>query len=80
MLAATMAYMAAMAESSDTKTKEIWKEEQRESKEVIPNGCKKYYFTKSGEYFTEKPNGYEIVFECIAINNKSAIKKFNAAL
>jgi len=78
MMAATMMYMAAMAEATDIRPQEILREQpaRRENKEIIPNGCKKYYFTKSGQHFKDKPNGYEIIFECIAMNDKSACNKF----
>jgi len=77
-LVATMMYMGAMQETGIIEPKEIRQEKpkQKDSKEIIPNGCKKYYFTKSGEHYTEKPKGYEIVFECIASNVKTAVKKF----
>lgn len=52
-----------------------------EPKKIIPKGCKEYFFTKSGAMFiTYKPNGYEVVFECFASNDKNALKKFDKFL
>lgn len=48
-------------------------------KEVIPKGCKKYFFTISGSFCTDQKewNDVTYVFECIASNDKVAEKKFN---
>jgi len=46
--------------------------------EVIPKNCKKYFFTRSGHFFNSMPTGsYTIVYDCIASNDKNAIKKFD---
>jgi hypothetical protein len=37
-------------------------------------GCKEYFFNKEGKFSTIES---EIVFKCVAVNDKSAIKKFN---
>jgi hypothetical protein len=53
----------------------------RKPKEIeppIPKNCKKYFFTKSGHFFNSIPTGsYAIVYDCVALNDKNAIKKFN---
>lgn len=43
-------------------------------KSPIPKGCKEYSFNQDGKFTTIES---EIVFKCVAINEKSAIKKFN---
>jgi len=42
----------------------------------IPKGAKEYWFNENGGFSTEKMRRDEIVFKCIAINDKSAKKKF----
>ena len=45
-------------------------------KPIIPKGCKEYWFDINGCY----PNWAgrdDIVFKCVAANEKSAIRKFN---
>lgn len=42
-----------------------------------PKGCKEYFFNEGGEYSTDKMLISETIFKCFAINNKSALKKFN---
>ena len=53
---------------------------KREKKEIIPKGCKKYFFAQSG-YFDTKPfredGGRTCIYSCIAMSEKSAVKKFN---
>lgn len=43
---------------------------------ICPKGCKQYFFNSSGEYSTNHMLKPECIFECFAINEKSAIKKF----
>lgn len=43
----------------------------------IPKGCREYFFNDKGEYSTTHMLKTECVFECYAINDKSAIKKYN---
>jgi hypothetical protein len=43
-------------------------------KPPIPKGCKEYFFNQEGKFSTIES---EIVFKCVAVNDKSAIKKFN---
>jgi len=43
----------------------------------IPKGCKEYMFNKHGGFSTEKMRRDEVVFKCIALNDKSAKKKFS---
>jgi hypothetical protein len=43
-------------------------------KSPIPKGCKEYSFNQDGNFTTIES---EIVFKCIAISEKSAIKKYN---
>lgn len=42
---------------------------------ILPNGCQYYYFDILGDYKNYDSGQYE--FKCIAINEKSARKKFN---
>jgi hypothetical protein len=42
----------------------------------IPRGAKEYFFNAQGEFSTEQMLKTETVFKCVAINDKSAIKKF----
>lgn len=42
----------------------------------IPNGCKVYYFDEAGNCLYDVKHE-SAVFRCIAINKKSAIRKFN---
>lgn len=48
-------------------------------KKVVPKGCNKYYFTKSGNMSIEGETYSDVnyVFDCIAMNEKSARKKFD---
>ena len=41
-----------------------------------PKGAKQYFFNSQGEFSTEQMLKEECVFKCVAINDKSAIKKF----
>lgn len=47
-------------------------------KKIIPKGCKKYYFTRGGRFDTDdsKWDDVDYIFDCIAMNEKSAMKKF----
>ena len=42
----------------------------------IPKGRKKYHFNSEGEFRTDKMLRTEVVFKCIASNDKNAIRKF----
>ena len=42
---------------------------------IVPKGCKRYYFNVLGDCINWDNGQYE--FKCIAINVKSARKKFN---
>lgn len=47
--------------------------------EVIPNGCKKYYFYSDGDYVTSDKmvgDGSRYPFTCIASNDDNAKRKF----
>lgn len=46
------------------------------SKQVIPKGCKEYWFNEKGYFSTEGMRYDEIVFKCIASNGKVAKNKF----
>jgi hypothetical protein len=41
-------------------------------KQVIPKGCKEYWFNENGDFSTERMRHDEIVFKCIASNDKTA--------
>jgi hypothetical protein len=43
-------------------------------KQPIPKGCREYCFNQDGNFTTIES---EIVFKCVAISEKSAIKKYN---
>ena len=43
---------------------------------IIPKGCKEYWFDKNGELPNWAGRG-DVVFKCVAANEKSAIRKFN---
>jgi hypothetical protein len=45
---------------------------------VVPKGCKQYFFNDKGEFSTEKMLKSEVIFKCIASNDKNAVKKFRA--
>lgn len=49
------------------------------AKKPIPNGCKKYFFTRTGSFCTDQKeyNDITYVFDCIASSDKVAKKKFN---
>lgn len=40
----------------------------------IPNGCKEYFFNSLGDFINYNDGVYD--FKCIAMSDKSAIKKF----
>ncbi len=44
---------------------------------VCPKGCRRYFFNANGEFNTQAMLKTECVFECFAINDKTALKKFN---
>lgn len=46
----------------------------KESDKPIPKGCKEYFFNHLGEFLNKNDGIY--AFKCVAINDKSAIKKF----
>ena len=43
----------------------------------IPAGAKQYFFNIQGEFSTERMLRSEMVFNCVSINDKNAIRKFN---
>lgn len=43
---------------------------------IIPKGCKEYYFDRYGWYRTNEDEITDVVFKCIASNNKVAMRKF----
>jgi hypothetical protein len=45
-------------------------------KPPIPNGSKEYFFNERGKFSTEQMRKSECVFECVAINDKNAKRKF----
>lgn len=71
----------AMLDSSVEPQQLIRRPDRTTRHEVIPYGCKKYYFNEYGELFE---NANEIlsvqIFTCIAINKKSAHKKYQKFL
>jgi hypothetical protein len=42
----------------------------------VPKGAKTYWFNEQGEFSTDHMLKTDCVFKCVAINDKSAIKKF----
>lgn len=44
-------------------------------KPLIPKGCKEYFFNSLGDFINTNDGLYD--FKCVAISDKSAIKKFN---
>jgi len=52
--------------------------EKKQEEPPIPKGCKEYWFREDGSFETERILRTKIFFKCYAINNKSAIKKFNS--
>ena len=74
MLAMSMDMMPQNTNFRDTRSEDI---PSSPKQPIIPNGCKKYCFDKYGWYGIEKMKCSHIVFECIAANEKSAIRKFN---
>lgn len=43
----------------------------------VPKGAKTYWFDEQGNFSSEQMRKDEVVFICIAINNKNAIKKYD---
>lgn len=41
-----------------------------------PSGAKQYFFNIHGEFSTEKMLRSELVFKCVSINDKNAVRKF----
>lgn len=41
-----------------------------------PNGTNQYYFKDDGSFETSSINKERVVFECVAINDKNAIRKY----
>jgi len=79
-----MALAMSMAMMSDTsrfgnvdRNDKPWGDVSGEVFRVCPKGCKEYFFNDNGEFSTDHMRRSECVFTCYAINNKSAIKKFN---
>ena len=44
---------------------------------IVPKGCKTYYFDRYGQYRFDQMTNIELVFSCVALNEKSAFKKYN---
>jgi hypothetical protein len=44
-------------------------------KAPLPKGCKEYFFNSLGDFINYNDGVY--TFKCVAISDKSAIKKFN---
>lgn len=42
----------------------------------LPKGCKEYFFNINGGFSTEKMRRGEVVFKCVALNDKNAKRKF----
>lgn len=77
-LAFMVAMMSAFQEAGSTKNRLPNNNAVRTGqKSIIPAGCKKYFFTSTGSIYTIKPEGLNVVFECIAMSDKSAQKKFD---
>lgn len=43
----------------------------------LPKGCKEYFFNINGGFSTEKMLRSEVIFKCVASNEKTARKKFD---
>lgn len=54
--------------------RQVWPPPKRE--ERPPAGCKTYWFKANGEFSSERMLKSETVFECFAINDRNAIRKF----
>lgn len=54
--------------------RKVWPPPKRE--ERPPAGCKTYWFKANGEFSSERMLKSETVFECFAINDRNAIRKF----
>ena len=50
------------------------REPNKPKEPVIPKGCRMFYFDKDGQEVPVKTEG--IVFDCVALNSKSAAIKF----
>jgi hypothetical protein len=44
---------------------------------LIPRGCHHFFFDINGNFSTERMKHEDIVFECIAVSDKSAVRKFS---
>ena len=42
----------------------------------VPKGAKTYWFDEQGNFSFEQMRKDEVVFKCVAINDKNAIKKY----
>ncbi len=69
---------AAREAYGEASNSEIIKKSKEPVKQIIPKGCKKYYFTRGGRFDTDdsKWDDVDYIFDCIAMNEKSAMKKF----
>jgi hypothetical protein len=81
-LAMSMAMMADTSQFGDVdRNGKPWDDVSKDLFIVCPKGCFKYYFNSLGYFTKDKPMDREeygdCIFTCVAINDKSAIKKFN---
>ena len=75
-LLAMAMFAEGMSNPHPTKTRTSIK---REKKKIIPKGCKQYHFRESGNFDLdgEQYNDIKYIFTCVAMNDKSAVRKFN---
>jgi hypothetical protein len=50
---------------------------RKSSMAIVPKGCKQYFFYLHGEHSTEEIIKSTVIFKCIALNDKNAVRKFN---
>ena len=55
-------------------------EPNAEPKKIIPKGCKEYFFEENGKFEPYEYKGVNYIFNCVALNEKSAVAKFERFL
>lgn len=61
------------SDESSQKQKAIRKARYQPARQIIPRGCKMYYFDENFDIYTSPvPN---VIYQCIALNEKNAIRK-----
>lgn len=62
---------------SDPDISEVPERVLRHFEPKVPKGLKEYFFNDRGVFSTEGMRKDECVFKCVALNDKSALRKYN---